>query len=423
MSQETIRQAFPDKATPLVSYGIPFTESCAKHVQKLKASRVYLIAGKSLTKNTSFTSDLQKALGASLAKTRVGMTPHTLMSEVLEIVEECRTVNADCIVTLGGGSLSDAAKVITFALANNVKTQVELVKLPHLGGKSSNFSTDNNINAHAPTVPIICIPTTLSGGEYSTYAGVTDHLTGEKVQFCPPIASPDVIILSGELACSTPLDVWLQSGMRAVDHCIETLASLKSTPEVDEFVTKSLKCLIPGLLNAKANFGMEDGKAQEIKAREECQIGVMWAMIFLHRKVACGASHGIGHMLGPMFHVGHGETSCILLPAACRFNAIHGGKEILSRQQLMRDALWSVGEARKRYEREGLNEENARVDQLLDVVIRELGLKRRLSEVGVVERKDLERLAEASLRDPFLITNAVPITTKEQVLEILEMSA
>lgn len=115
MSQETIHPAFSDKCIPLVSYGIPFTESCTKHVREdFKASRVYLIAGKSLTQNTSFTSDLQKALGSNLATTRIGMAPHTLMSEVLEMVEDCRAVNADCIVTLGGGTLSDAAKVITF---------------------------------------------------------------------------------------------------------------------------------------------------------------------------------------------------------------------------------------------------------------------------------------------------------------------
>lgn len=42
------------------------------------------------------------------------MTPHTLMSEVLEIVEDCRNLSVDCIVTLGGGSLSDGAKIISF---------------------------------------------------------------------------------------------------------------------------------------------------------------------------------------------------------------------------------------------------------------------------------------------------------------------
>lgn len=211
--------------------------------------------------------------------------------------------------------------------------------------------------------------------------------------------------------------------MRAVDHCIESLASLKSTAEVDEAVTKSLKCLIPGLLNAKLHAGKEGRKEEEIQAREKCQIGVMCAMIFLHRMVEGGASHGIGHMLGPMFKVGHGETSCILLPAVCKFNAIHGGSEILERQKLMKDALWSVPEARVRFEKEGLREESAGVDELLGVVIRDLGLKRKLSEAGVTEKADFERLAEASLLDPWLLTNPVPVKTKEQALEILNMCA
>jgi hypothetical protein len=114
-NQETLRQAFPDKATPLISYGLPFTDSCMKHITKtFKTSRVYLIASTSLTHNTSHTSSFQAALGSRLVKTRVGMTPHTLMSEVLEIVEECRMLEVDCIVTLGGGSISDGAKIISF---------------------------------------------------------------------------------------------------------------------------------------------------------------------------------------------------------------------------------------------------------------------------------------------------------------------
>jgi alcohol dehydrogenase class IV len=114
-SQEILRQAFPDKATPQVSSGITYIESCLKHLNEtFKATKVYLIASGSLTRNTTFTSELPKALGPKLAKTRVGMTPHTMMSEVLEVVEDARNVEADCIITLGGGSLSDAAKLISF---------------------------------------------------------------------------------------------------------------------------------------------------------------------------------------------------------------------------------------------------------------------------------------------------------------------
>jgi hypothetical protein len=114
-SQETLRQVFPDKATPLVSYGIPFTEACTKHVSStFNASGTYLIALTSLTKITTHTSALQKALGSKIIKTRVGMTPHTLMSKVLEIIEDCRSLSVDCIVTLCGSSLSDGAKITSF---------------------------------------------------------------------------------------------------------------------------------------------------------------------------------------------------------------------------------------------------------------------------------------------------------------------
>jgi alcohol dehydrogenase class IV len=114
-SQETLRQVFPDKATPLISYGLPFTEACFKHVNEtFKASRVYLVASASLTKDTTHTFDLQKILALQLIKTRVGMTPHTLISEVLEIVQECREMEIDCFVTLGGGSLIDGATTASF---------------------------------------------------------------------------------------------------------------------------------------------------------------------------------------------------------------------------------------------------------------------------------------------------------------------
>jgi alcohol dehydrogenase class IV len=243
------------------------------------------------------------------------------------------------------------------------------------------------------------------------------------VQFSPPLASPSLIIPSGELACSTPLEIWLQSGMRGVDHCVETLSSLKAMEEVDESVLKSLKCLIPGLLLSAKGAGAGDGEVEE-KARLECQIGISHAMMFLHRFVECGASHGTGHMLGPMGKLNHGQTSCILLPAVCKFNAKHaaGVPAVLKRQQVIRDTLWGIPEAKELFKEKGLREKEADLGDLLDMFVKELGLKRKLSEVGV-GRDMFKKPAEASLRDPFLVTNCGPIHTKEEVMEILEMCA
>lgn len=114
-AQEIVRRAFEDRETPIISYGLSFEEACKKHVDTtFKASRVYIISSSSLARNTQALVSLQQALGDKLVGTRVGMKPHTLWSEILEVVHDAREVNADLIITVGGGSLTDGAKVISF---------------------------------------------------------------------------------------------------------------------------------------------------------------------------------------------------------------------------------------------------------------------------------------------------------------------
>ena len=117
---ETCRSAWPDQDEPRISYGLPFPETCQKHVDnEFKASRVYILCSGTLARNTSNFSDLQSALGKKVAGTRIGLKPHTFMSEVLEIVHDARKVNADLIVTLGGGSLTDAGKLTAMVSDND----------------------------------------------------------------------------------------------------------------------------------------------------------------------------------------------------------------------------------------------------------------------------------------------------------------
>jgi alcohol dehydrogenase class IV len=110
---EIVRPAFDDVSGPYVSYNFPFDKTATKHVvETFAADRVYILASGSLCRNTKFVQQLQDALGRRVAGVRKGMTPHTLWSEVLEVVEECRRVKADLLITIGGGSLTDAAKLV-----------------------------------------------------------------------------------------------------------------------------------------------------------------------------------------------------------------------------------------------------------------------------------------------------------------------
>jgi alcohol dehydrogenase class IV len=138
------------------------------------------------------------------------------------------------------------------------------------------------------TVPVISIPTTLSGGEYQGLAGGTKDSTQQKHGFNHGTVGPSLIVLDAELTITTPDQFWLSTGVRAVDHCIETLCSIAPHPtSCDEAAAEGLRQLVPGLLRCKKD------KA-DLEARHLCQLGVIKAMVAVRSGVELGASHGIG---------------------------------------------------------------------------------------------------------------------------------
>lgn len=111
---ETYELAFPPKQKPHISYGLPFPEACAHHITNTyNASKVYTIVSNSISKTDNF-ANLQEALGNKIVGVRKGIKPHTPWDDVLEIVRDIQEKGADVIVTLGAGSLTDGAKIISF---------------------------------------------------------------------------------------------------------------------------------------------------------------------------------------------------------------------------------------------------------------------------------------------------------------------
>ncbi|KAB8230731.1 alcohol dehydrogenase [Aspergillus alliaceus] len=404
---ETLRTAFADRPRPLLSYGVPFETAASKHINDIfHASRIYIICSGSLARNTDVLVQLTASIGKDkIVGTRIGMKSHTYWSEILEIVHEARQTEADLLLTVGAGSLTDGAKVVAVALSNNVQTTSDLSKLP--SGPSQQPTL------HPPQVPIISIPTTLSAGEYSNFAGATNDETQVKHAFQYPTKGPELVILDPKITTTTPDHIWLSTGIRAVDHCIETFVAVKNTSEkTDGLALHALGLLVPGLLRCRVD-------REDVDARLQCQLGSVDAMAACTAGVELGASHGIGHQLGPL-GVGHGETSCVLLPAVCKYNARHGANG--ERQERVKGFLLRQEAVREVLQRRGLDGEKVDLGDVLDAVIRELGMPRSLKDVGV-GRDQLEQLAENSLHDRWCKTNPLPLTEKRQVLEILEMVA
>ncbi|KAM0338170.1 hypothetical protein ACHAPU_011420 [Fusarium lateritium] len=404
--EEISQAAFDSKATPVISFGRPFAETCSKHVtERFKRSRVFIIASRSLSQNTSSLEDLESALGDRVAGAHVGISPHTPIPEIVAILSEVKSLDIDCLVTLGAGSITDGAKLIRFALANNALVAEDIDTL--WGGKSHNPLKRETL--HKPNIPLICIPTSLSGGEYQSIAGATDAKTKAKYTFEPDV-DPDLVIQDPQLTTTTPQSVWLSTGIRAVDHCVETLCSLQSNNDGDEWAAKGLEKLITGLLRCKHD-------PQDLEARHLCQTGVMGAMRAVSSGVPMGASHAIGHQLGPL-GVGHGETSCILLPAVCKFNANKGVNN--DRQKRTIDILLKQQTVKSLLQSKELWSSEMDLGDILDLIIRELDMPRTLKDVGVTAGK-LPGLAENSLNDIWIKTNPYKITKKEEVMEILKL--
>ena len=211
-----------------------------------------------------------------------------------------------------------------------------------------------------------------------------------------------------DLTKTTPDRWWLSTGVRAVDHCTEALCSLDGTKQSDADASKGLKLLVPGLLKCKKD-------PSDLNARFSCQMGVIEAMKGTNLNgVTMGASHGIGHQLGPM-GVGHGETSCILLPAVCKYNQSVNAE----RQQLVKDIFWGDEEVQKELQAAGLSKDS-HLGDMLDAIFRALGMPRSLKEFGIGEDR-FDALAVNSLHDRWCATNPRPLTEKGQVLEILHM--
>ncbi|KAJ5085438.1 hypothetical protein N7532_010209 [Penicillium argentinense] len=369
---ETVRPAFAGRERPLLSYGIAFPAAAANHVTvTFHASRVYMICSGSLARNTDSLDRLIAALGPEkVVGHRVGMQSHTLWSEVLEIVDEARNAKADLILTLGAGSLTDGAKIVALALANDIHTQDELETLAQGPSKRAEIN--------APTVPIISVPTSLSAGEYSNFAGGTKDSSRRKYSFQPPTRGPQLIILDPELAEATPDSIWISTGVRAVDHCVETLCAIVGTTSAsDELAEHALGLLVPGLLRCKKDRSDRDAHLQ-------CQLGSVDAMA----------------------------------ASVCKFNAKYNAN--CDRQARVREFLLNDPVVSDVLHIRSVDIETADLGDILDAVIRELGMPRSLGDVHV-GRDKLDALAAHSLHDRWCQSNPVPLKEKEQVLEILEM--
>jgi maleylacetate reductase len=371
-----------------VVFGYPAAEAIAAQMDRLGADRAFLMVSGTLNRDTGEIAKIRKALGSRCVATFDAMPPHTPRESVIAAAEQARNSNADLIVTVGGGSITDGAKAVQLCLANHVRTVEDVERIRTRKGVAPPMN--------APTVRQISVPTTIAGGEFSAIAGVTNAAIKVKEMLRHELVMPRAVILDPALTVHTPEWLFLSTGIRAVDHCVEGLCSREAHPYADAQAWKGLSMLAQALPRVKANAG-------DLDARMDCQIGTWLSMAALSAGVPMGASHGIGYVLGAMFDVPHGHTSCVMLPAVMRWNK----QDNAERQALVSEAMGQPGRD---------------AADVLDRFIRGLGLPRSLRDVRVGP-EHFETIAEQAMRTPWVPRNPRKIDTPAQLREILVLAA
>ncbi|MCB1743081.1 MAG: iron-containing alcohol dehydrogenase [Gammaproteobacteria bacterium] len=370
-----------------------FDQALCKEAERLDSRRVFLLASTSLAHDTDFIERLKRALGNRFAGFVTGMPAHTPREAVLEMSRAARDARADLIVTLGGGSLTDGAKMVRLCLANAID-DLDGFERVRTVTEADGRSVQPEFNS--PDIPQVTIPTTLSGGEFNITAGCTDSRLQAKQSYRHEQLIPTAVILDPAVTLNTPAWLWLSTGMRAVDHCVETICSKMANWQADGAALNGLRLLCEGLPRTRRD-------PSDLRARLQCQIGAWQAMEHNQSGVRMGASHGIGHVLGGTCNVPHGHTSCVMLPAALRWNLSVNAEQ----QARVSAAMGRPGEP---------------AADVVEALVRELGQPTRLSEVGV-DASQFERIAQHAMHDRYIHTNPRPITSPAQVLEILALAA
>jgi maleylacetate reductase len=371
-----------------VVFGRPASEAIVEQLNRLGTQRAFLMVSGTLNRETDVIETIRQALGPRCVGTFDAMPPHTPRAAVTAASEQARAANADLIVTIGGGSITDGAKAVQLCLANDIRNADDIDRIRGGRGGSPQLS--------APTVRQISVPTTIAGGEFSATAGVTNEKTKVKEGLRHPLLMPRAVILDPWLSRHTPEWLWLSTGIRAVDHCVEGICSREAQPYGDAQALKGLSMLAQALPRVKAD-------ANDLDARMDCQIGTWLSTGSLTSGVPMGASHGIGYVLGAEFGVPHGHTSCVMLPSVMRWN-----KPVNAERQALVAAA--------------IGHPNEDAGDVLDAFIRGLGMPRSLREVRVGP-EHFDRIAQQAMATPWVPRNPRKIEGPAQVREILDMAA
>jgi alcohol dehydrogenase class IV len=205
----------------------------------------------------------------------------------------------DCLIGFGGGSPIDTAKAINILFAAAPGARMRDFKVP--------------VAADTAALPLIAVPTTAgTGSEATRFTVITDTETDEKMLIAGLGALPLAAVVDFELTMSVPPRTTADTGIDAFTHALEAYVSRRANPVSDAYARSAMRLI-------GANLRKVWQTPQDRDAREAMMLGATLAgLAFSNASVAL--VHGMSRPIGAHFHVPHGMSNAMLLPAVTRFS-------------------------------------------------------------------------------------------------------
>jgi maleylacetate reductase len=384
--------SFTVQAQERIVFGEPAASAVVAEAERYGAERVFVVSTASLAGLTD--GPLQRivaGLGTRHIGTYAAVRAHSPREDVVAAANAAREAGADLLVAVGGGSAIDATKAVQVCLWLGLETPASME--PYRGGVPKDVA--RNIEPPPDPIRMLAISTTLSAAEFTSQAGVTDSTINAKQSFAHRLLAPRSVILDPAATLDTPDWLLFCTGIRAVDHAVESYCSPLANPATEPLSLQGLKLLYRSLPAIKAN-------PRDLKMRLEAQFGMWQAIAAAAAGAGSGASHGIGYVLGGTYGVAHGHTSCVMLPPVLRWNAAVNG----DRQRALAEAMGAPDRP---------------AAHLVAELVAALDQPGSLRAVDI-KHEDLDDIAERALAYGPVRANPRPIKSPADVKEILELA-
>ncbi len=235
-----------------------------------------------------------------LAGVHAEIAPDASFESVDIALQFARDIEADAILAVGGGSVMDAAKGIKYALSKGAANMAEVLSGP--------MKMETWPKAQPISIPHIAMPTTSgTGAEISSVAVLYNEVDNIKSSLISPYISADMAVLDPSLSVGLPPALTASTGLDALTHALETVASPRSN-----HMTFARAIYAAQLIEQSLPKAVSDGA--NIEARADMMQASTMAMDAFSMVIGPVPVHNCAHAFGATHHIPHGDANAVLLP-------------------------------------------------------------------------------------------------------------